>query len=143
MINEVKNLFKSNEAIGGLYVGLIGTVIGEIAPTPSDALDFFWERKWRVQLENGEIDAKTYWRRMTMKYYFLDASYWTLILMTAILVKGDIKKKATIVGGVVGAGMAIGVIGKNIQKDTKYFENYKLVTKEEYEKLQALKNKIL
>jgi hypothetical protein len=141
-IEKIKNVFKSDSAVGGLYVGLVGAWIGEIAPSPTDILDFYWERTWRIQLEKGEIDAKTYWRRITAKYYFLDSSYWLLLLGVAVAVGGDIKRKATVIGGIVGAGMAIGVIGKNIQKDTKYFENYKLVTKEEYDRLQALKQKM-
>jgi hypothetical protein len=141
-VSQVTNLFKGDNAVGGLYVGLIGAWIGEIAPSPTDALDFYWERKWRMQLEAGEIDSKTYWRRISAKYYLLDSTYWLLILGIAIAIKGDIRKKATVVGGILGAGMAIGMIGKNIQKDTKYFEKYKLIEKDEYDKLQVIKQKL-
>jgi hypothetical protein len=139
---QISSAFKSEQAVGTLYASLLGAIGGEILPTPSDGIDFWLERKWRIQLEKGEITPKQYWRRIEIKYYGLDALWWTIVFGTAILVKGDARRKMIVVGGVVGAGAAIGVISKNIQKDIKYFENYKLIPKDEYEKLQAIKNKI-
>lgn len=117
----IKGLVGSDFAVAGLYVGLIGAVIGEILPTPSDPIDFYLERKWRIQLEQKEITPKQYWRRIAAKYYLLDATWWAIVLGTAMLVKGDFKRKAMIVGGVIKAGAAIGVLGKNIRKDIEYF----------------------
>lgn len=128
-VKSIKKLFESDHAVGALYVGLAGAIAGELLPTPSDPIDFWLERKWRVQLENGEITPKKYWNLIALKYYGLDTIWWSAVLLTAILVKGDVRRKAMVVGGVVGAGIAIGVIGKNIQKDTEYFSKYKLVKK--------------
>lgn len=117
----ISSLLKSDEAIGGVYVAGIGAIIGEMLPTPSDAVYFSLSRKWRVQLEEGKITPKQYWRRMMTIYYLLDASWWTIVLMTAILVKGDVKRKMIAVGAVVGAGAMIGVMNTIIRKDTELF----------------------
>lgn len=118
---SIKGLVNSDFAVAGLYVGLIGAILGEILPTPSDPIDFYLERKWRVQLEQGEITPEQYWKRIAAKYYLLDATWWTIVFGTALLVKGDFKRKAMIVGAVIGAGAAVGVLGQNIKKDIEYF----------------------
>ena len=114
-----------DSAIAALYVGLGGAILGELLPTPSDPLDFYWERKWRVELETGAITPEVYWRRMTAKYYLLDSVWWSIVLGTAILIKGDVRKKMMAVGALVGAGAVVGIIHQNIVKDTEYFKGMK------------------
>jgi len=130
MVNDIKGLFQSKHAVGGLYIGLIGMIGGELLPSPTDPIDFWLERKWRIQLEKEEITPKVYWDRMTAKYYLLDSSYLALVFLTAVLIKGDFKKKAMVVGGILGAGAMIGMISSNIKKDITYFEKFKLVPKD-------------
>jgi hypothetical protein len=55
MVNDIKGLFQSKHAVGGLYIGLIGMIGGELLPSPTDPIDFWLERKWRIQLEKEEI----------------------------------------------------------------------------------------
>jgi len=123
-------LIKSEHAVAGLYIGLIGAILGEILPTPSDPIDFYLERKWRIQLEKREITPEQYWKRIAAKYYLLDATWWAIVFGAAILTKGDFKRKATVVGAILGAGAAIGVLGSNIKKDIEYFNNTDIGTTE-------------
>ena len=111
-----------------MYGGLIGAIAGEILPTPSDPIDFYLERKWRIELEEGKITPKKYWNMIAAKYYLLDATWWTIVFGTAILVKGDIKRKAMVVGGLIGAGAAVSILSKNIRRDEEYFSEHKIVS---------------
>lgn len=124
----MENILKNKHAIAILYGGLIGAIAGEILPTPSDPIDFYLERKWRIELEEGKITPKKYWNMIAAKYYLLDATWWTIVFGTAILVKGDIKRKAMVVGGLIGAGAAVSILSKNIRRDEEYFSEHKIVS---------------
>ncbi len=129
MSKSLAELFNSDYAVIALYGGLLGAIAGEILPTPTDPIDFYLERKWRVQLEQGKITPRQYWHRIEAKYYLLDSAWWVLVLVTAIAIKGDIRKKAMVIGALVGIGAAISVISKNIKADNAYFGQNQFVPK--------------
>lgn len=126
---QIGNLFKGDHAVAGLYVALLGGAIANFIPDPTDALNFYLDRKWRIELEEGKLSVEHYWERKAGLYYGLDSLWWLFVLGVAILVKGDIRKKATVVGGVVGFGLVVGIIFSNIAKDKEFFSKYQLVKK--------------
>lgn len=125
--SQISGLFKGEHAVAGLYTGILAAALGEILPDPSDALYFYLDRKWRVQLELGEISPKEYWRRRELSYFGLDFLWWMFILLLAVSIPGDFKRKSVIVFGVVGTGAVIGIIAQNIRQDKEFWEKYKLV----------------
>ncbi len=125
--NQIKSLMTGDHAVAGLYVALLGAILGDLIPTPADPLYFWYTRRLRIQMENKEITPGQYWAKETAAYYFFNSGWWLLVLIVAISIKGDLRRKATVVGGVLGAGAMIGVIYKNITKDTEYFKNKALV----------------
>lgn len=129
-VQSIKGLFKSEHAIAALYVALLGGALANIIPDPTDALGFYLDRKYRIELEEGKITPSQYWERKLGIFYLLDSLWWLIILAVAILVKGDIKKKATVVGALIGGGLVIGIIFSNIKKDQEFFDKYEFVKKQ-------------
>lgn len=127
---SIGNLFKSEHAVAGLYIAILAAAAGEIIPDPSDAVYFSLDRKWRVQLEKGEITPEQYWKYKTAAYFLIDFLWWMLIFVVAVSIKGDIRDKAIVVGGIVGGGALIGIVAENIRKDKEFFETYKFVARQ-------------
>ena len=97
--------FKS--AIG---IFLLGAFIGTLAPSPVDPIYFY--------LENYVVPHLTGIARVGLQifdWYILDA-LWYLVLMGIAFVlhikKVDVAKKITIIGGIAGLGIVIGIISK-------------------------------
>ena len=128
MSTSIQNIFQKKEtATSGLYIGLLGAVIGDMMPKPTDIIDFHLTRKWRVELEKEEIDVRTYWNRMIMKHYFLGPSWWAFVILLSSLIKGDIRKKVVIIGSIIGVGAVLGIVAQNILKDKEFFDKHKMV----------------
>lgn len=125
--NHIASIFKSEHAIAGLYLALLAGALANFIPDPTDGLNFYLDRKWRVELEEGKITPTQYWTRKVEAFYGLDSLWWLFVLGIAILVGGDIRRKAWVVGGIVGAGAVIGIVFNNIKKDKEFFSEYKLV----------------
>lgn len=127
MAGHIGSLFKSEHAIAALYLALLAGALANFIPDPTDGLSFYLDRKWRIQLEKGEITPSQYWARKVEIFYGLDSLWWLVVLGVAIIVGGDIRRKAWVVGGIIGAGAVVGIVFNNIKKDKEFFEQYELV----------------
>lgn len=120
MIETISKAVKekgAGEAV--LYAGLLGLLISDIVPTPADAVYFRSMEKNKQKLEKNEITPKQYWTRDALLYYGLNPLWWTLVLGTVVLTKGDLSSKVKIGIGLIGAGAVIGVISKNIKEEER------------------------
>lgn len=118
MIKTISEAIKqkgAGEAV--LYAGLLGLLISDIVPTPADALYFRSMEKNKQLLEAGKITPKQYWTRDALLYYGLNPLWWSLVLGAVVLSKGDLSSKVKLGIGLVGAGVVIGVINKNIREE--------------------------
>lgn len=70
-------------------------------------------------MEEGKITPKQYWIRNSLGYYGYTAGWYLLVLGILCSVGGDYKNKARIGIGLLSAGLIVGVIAKNIEKDEK------------------------
>lgn len=113
----IKSGITSGHGTALLYTGMLGLILSDIVPTAADALYFSWERKLRDKWKAGEITPQQYWQRETLMYYGLNPIYWALIMLIVINVPGGASHKAKIAFALIGAGAAVGVIYKNLQKD--------------------------
>lgn len=100
-----------------LYGALFGAVIGDLWPTPGDALMFYLTRKWRDQWTTGELTSKQFWAREAAGYYLLNSGWWALVGLVTYLTPGDYHKKLQTLLLLAGGGAVFAVLFKNIQKD--------------------------
>ena len=117
LISDAKQAFSGKHGIGALYLTGIVFILHDIIPTPMDAWYFSYERKLRTQFESKEITPKQYWRRKALAYYGSDATWYSFILLSTLLIKGNVKKKLLIAMGLIGTGAVFSVIHSNINKD--------------------------
>lgn len=117
MHSQVKYAVKSGHGEALITVALIAAAIGDLVPTPADALYFSLEKKIRDQWKNGTINTRQYWTKQALYYYTLNPLYWLSILGLVYLTKGNFNQKVKLALGIVGTGAVAAVIYKNIQKD--------------------------
>lgn len=116
-ITEAVKKKGAGEAV--LYAGLLGLLISDIVPTPADAVYFRSMEKNKQLLGENKITPRQYWTRDALLYYGLNPLWWSLVLGTVVLTKGDLSTKIKIGIGLVGAGAVIGVISKNIKDEER------------------------
>jgi hypothetical protein len=109
-------LFQENKT-GLVYAGMLGLWLSDVIPTGGDAIWFYYEKKWRDMWAKGELTAKQYWTRELFGYYFFNSTWWLMVGAAVYFTPGDYKKKLKIGILLAGAGTAIAIITKNIQKD--------------------------
>lgn len=117
--SELAGAFQSPHSTGALYASLVGATLGDIIPTPADAVYFLYERRLRVDLEAKKITPAQYWERTAFAYYILNPIWWILVFLITVSIKGDTKKKMQVMIGVIAAGIVFGVLARNIKKDTE------------------------
>lgn len=102
-----------------IYTALIGAVLSQCLPNPGDAV-FFWRQDVdKSKLDKGEITVKQYWIRDAVGYYGFSAGYYILVLGTVMAMGGSYKNKSRLLMGLVAGGLVVGVVAKNIQKDSQ------------------------
>jgi hypothetical protein len=104
---------------GLLYAGMLGLILSDIIPTGGDAAYFYFHRKIRDKWAKGEYTSKQYWLREALAYYLLNSAWWAMVGAAVYFTPGNYKKKLQTGVILVGAGIAISVIAKNIGKDEK------------------------
>ncbi len=102
-----------------LYLAGATLILGDLLPTPADALVFYRQRKLKEKLQNGEITPRQYWIKNSVGYYSYNPIWWALVLGATYAVGGDYKRKRNFMLGLVASGAVLGVIYKNIKSDEK------------------------
>jgi hypothetical protein len=111
-----------------IYTALIAAAIANTLPTPFDAIYFSRINKLERQFDSGEISAEKLEYHVAGEYY-LWTSLWYLALFTGIYAfGGKYKNNARILLALVGGGLVLGAIQKNIEIDNE-------VAKKKQEKL--------
>ena len=103
---------------GLIYAGMIGLIASDIIPTLGDALYFHKHKQWRDRWTKGELTSKQYWTRELLGYYTFNSGWWLLVGL-AVYFTPKYENKLKVGLGLIGAGAALSVIYKNIQKDEK------------------------
>jgi len=110
--HHIKGWFSSEEKFLKTPVGifLLGAFLGELAPDPTDAIHFWLEKNI---LNNPVIALSTRDFLKIFDWYFMSASYFLLLLIIAYILhikKVNIVKRITLVGGLLGIGVVIGIL---------------------------------
>lgn len=116
-MQAIKTAIESGHGNAVVIAGAIGLVLSDVIPTPADAIYFHLMQKNKKRLENKQITPKQYWTREAVLYYGLNPLWWSLVLGTMLLMKGDYTQKLKVGVAIIGAGAVAGVINKNIRKD--------------------------
>lgn len=115
--NQIKGVFKSEHAVGGVYLVALGLLASDIIPTPADAVYFELQRRNRNNWEEGKITSQQYWTRDAIYYYGLNPLWWLLVFGGVIYFGKNAKQKLYVLSGLLGAGLVVWGLHKNIQKD--------------------------
>lgn len=100
-----------------LYAAAIGLILSDVIPTPADAIYFRAMAKNKQLLQNKEITPKQYWTRDAVLYYSLNPIWWSLVLAALYYTKGDFNQKAKVGLALIGSGIVVGVLHKNISEE--------------------------
>jgi hypothetical protein len=115
MIDSISHIARDNKtATAALYVAGLSFIVADVVPTPADAAYFYLQRKDKEALEAGKMTNKQYWIRDAVYYYTLNPLWWGLVLGAMVFTKGSAAKKAKIGLALLGTGMVVGVLHKNI-----------------------------
>lgn len=111
-LEHVKGWFESERKFLKTPVGifLLGTFLGELAPDPTDAIHFWLQEK---VLNNTYYSEGLRAFLQIFDWYFMSAGYFLLLLILAYLLhinKVNTIKKITIIGGILGIGVVVGIL---------------------------------
>jgi hypothetical protein len=91
---------------------LLGAFLGELSPDPTDAVHFWLQEH---VLNNPAYAESTRALIQVFDWYFMSASYFLLLLILAYILhvkKVHTIKRITIVTGILGTGVAIGLLAQ-------------------------------
>ena len=117
MNTGIEKVIKDGDGNAIIYTALIAAAAANLIPTPADSIYFMRQQKLKEQLEKGEISVEHYWYHDIGGYYLYTATYYGLIIATIAAIGGSYKTNARILLGLAGAGLVVGVMFRNIQKD--------------------------
>ena len=116
-MSNIKTAVSSGYGIAVLVAAMSGAIIGDILPTPGDALYFWDQQRLKKKLEAGQITSKQFWIKNAAGYYLYNSVWWAAVLGVVVLTKGDFDRKLKIGLGLVGVGAVGSIIYTNIKKD--------------------------
>ena len=114
---------QNNHKTSILYALGIGLLASDLIPTPADAFYFNYQRTNKQKLEENKITPKQYWQKDALGYYGFNAFWWTSVLGISYFLGKDFNQKRNLMIGVIAGGVVITVLHKNIEKDTKYYND--------------------
>jgi uncharacterized membrane protein YkvI len=104
-----------------LYAVTLGLLLSDLIPTPGDAIYFYRQRINKQKLEQKQITPKKYWTVDALNYYGINATWWLSVMAATHFIGKDYHQKRNILLGLIGSGIVIGVLAKNIQKDEQRY----------------------
>ena len=111
---HIKGWFTSEEKFLKTPVGifLLGAFLGEMAPDPTDAIHFWLQSH---VFNNPLVPTSTKAFLEVFDWYFMSALYFLLLLIVAYFLhvkKVNTVRRVTLIGGIIGVGVVIGVLAK-------------------------------
>jgi len=113
----IKETIKNGNGNTIIYTALIAAAIANSLPTPFDAIYFNRVNKLRQQYDTKEISAEKLNWHIAGEYYLWTALWYGALFAGVYAVGGTYKNNVRALFALVGAGVVIGSVQKNIQKD--------------------------
>jgi len=102
-----------------IYTALIAAAIANTLPTPFDGIYFSRVNTLKHKYDNKEISNERMEWQIAGEYY-LWTSLWYVTLFTGVYaIGGTYKNNARLLLALVGAGVVVGAVNKNIEKNKK------------------------
>lgn len=117
MNTGIEKVIKDGNGNAIIYTALLAALAANAIPTPMDAIYFSRQQKLKARLERGEISVNQYWYKDVGEYYVWTAAWYAGIFTVLMAAGGSYKTNARILLGMAGAGLVVGVMFRNIQKD--------------------------
>lgn len=129
MTSEIKAAWDSGNGNALIYTAVIAAIVANCTPTPADAIYFRRQQVDKALLNDQKITPKQFWLRNTFGYYFYTAAWYGAVLLVVTSANVDYKTKAKIGIALLSAGIIVGVVSKNIQKDQAIADSKKIAGK--------------
>ena len=111
-IDKVVNEGNGNTII---YTALIAAGLANMIPTPFDGIYFRRVNTLERQFDDGKISAESLEYHVAGEYYLWTALWYGALFTGIYAFGGKYKNNAKILLGLVGGGLVLGAIQKNIQ----------------------------
>ena len=113
-IEHIKRWFTSEEKFLKTPIGifLLGAFLGELSPDPTDAIHFWLQEH---VFNNPNLPASTLTIIKIFDWYLMSALYFLFLLILAYFLhikKVGTVKRITLVGGILGVGVVIGILAQ-------------------------------
>jgi len=117
MTSGINRVIKNGDGNTLLLVAIASAAIANSLPTPMDSIYFYRVSELKRQYEAGNISAEKFeWH--TMGEYYCWTTLWYLGIGGILLAtNNDYKNNIKILFTLVAAGLVVGVVQKNIEKD--------------------------
>jgi len=113
----INKVIKNGNGNTIIYTALLAGALANTLPTPFDGIYFSRINKLKEKYDNKEISAEKMEWQIAGEYY-LWTSLWYLTLFAGVYaVGGTYKNNARVLLALVGGGIVVGAVNKNIQKD--------------------------
>jgi hypothetical protein len=100
-----------------IYTALIAAAIANTLPTPFDGIYFSRVNTLKHKYDNKEISNERMEWQIAGEYY-LWTSLWYVTLFTGVYaIGGTYKNNARVLLALIGGGVVVGAVNKNIQKN--------------------------
>jgi len=113
-IGKVVNNGNGNAII---YTALLAGMIANALPTPADAIYFYRVNKLERQFDAGEISAENVEWHVAGEYYVWTALWYGALFLGIYSLRGEYKNNSRLLLAIIAAGLAVGVVQKNIEVD--------------------------
>jgi hypothetical protein len=117
MTEGINRIVKQGDGNTLLFIAILSAAAANALPTPMDSVYFFRVSELKRQYEAGKISAENFeWH--TAGEYYLWTTLWYLGIGGVLLAaNNDYKNNIKLLFTLLAAGLVVGVVQKNVQKD--------------------------
>jgi predicted oxidoreductase (fatty acid repression mutant protein) len=117
MTEGISRIVKSGDGNTLLFVAIASAACANALPTPMDSVYFFRVSELKRQYEAGKISAETFEWHTAAEYYVWTSLWYVGIGALLLAMNNDYKNNIKFLFTLLAAGMVIGVVQKNVEKD--------------------------
>ncbi len=113
----ISRIVKSGDGNTLLFVAIASAACANALPTPMDSVYFYRISELKRQYEAGKISAEKFEWHTAGEYYVWTSLWYVGIGALLLSLNNDYKNNIKILFTLLAAGLVIGVVQKNVQKD--------------------------
>jgi hypothetical protein len=113
----INKIIKEGNGNALLFTAILAGAICNSLPTPMDSVYFSRMSQMKRDYEQGKISAEKYEWHLAGEYYIWTSLWYVGLGSVLLLMNKDYKTNVKLFFGLIAAGVVIGTVQKNIQKD--------------------------